>query len=119
MPQQMDEGFKTRKNIKSDANLPWWVEILFVQIGLPDSILRNILKFKRSSKKSINKNKQSIRLFLILLGFGFYINPIIRNAAIHNKCYASGLEMLSKEGESNSKLITIKANNLCHGGRMN
>ena len=32
------------KNIKkkSDKNLPWWVELLFVQIGLPDKLLIKI-----------------------------------------------------------------------------
>jgi len=34
---------KTSKNNK-DKNLPWWVELLFVQIGLPDNLLIKILK---------------------------------------------------------------------------
>ena len=29
---------------KKDKNLPWWVELLFVQIGLPDKLLIKILK---------------------------------------------------------------------------
>jgi len=29
---------------KKDKELPWWVELLFVQIGLPDKILIKILK---------------------------------------------------------------------------
>ena len=29
------ENFK----IKIDKDLPWWVELLFVQIGLPDKLL--------------------------------------------------------------------------------
>ena len=31
-----------------DKNLPWWVELLFVQIGLPDKWLIKILKAKKS-----------------------------------------------------------------------
>jgi len=27
---------------KKDKDLPWWVELLFVQIGLPDKLLINI-----------------------------------------------------------------------------
>ena len=32
---------------KKDKHLPWWVEILFVQIGLPDKLLIKILKAKK------------------------------------------------------------------------
>ena len=31
---------------KIDKDLPWWVELLFVQIGLPDKLLLKILKTK-------------------------------------------------------------------------
>ena len=30
-------------NKKKDKELPWWVELLFVQIGLPDGLLIKIL----------------------------------------------------------------------------
>ena len=32
---------------RKDKNLPWWVELLFVQIGLPDKFLIKILKTKK------------------------------------------------------------------------
>ena len=32
---------------KKDKDLPWWVELLFVQIGLPDKFLIKILKTKK------------------------------------------------------------------------
>ena len=38
------ENFKKRK----DKDLPWWVELLFVQIGLPDKLLIKILKAKKN-----------------------------------------------------------------------
>ena len=37
-------------NKKKDKDLPWWVELLFVQIGLPDGLLIKILKAKKKSK---------------------------------------------------------------------
>ena len=33
-----------KKNNKKEKPLPWWVELLFVQIGLPDKLLIKILK---------------------------------------------------------------------------
>jgi len=38
-------------NNKKDKNLPWWVEFLFVQIGLPDKLLIKILNAKKKSKE--------------------------------------------------------------------
>ena len=35
---------------KKDKDLPWWVELLFVQIGLPDKLLIKILKAKKNLK---------------------------------------------------------------------
>ena len=35
---------------KKDQLLPWWVELLFVQIGLPDKFLIKILKTKKNAK---------------------------------------------------------------------
>ena len=32
--------------MKKDKNLPWWVELLFVQIGLPDKLLLKIIESK-------------------------------------------------------------------------
>ena len=37
----------SNSSIKKDKPLPWWVELLFVQIGLPDKILIKILKSKK------------------------------------------------------------------------
>ena len=34
---------------KTQAKLPWWVELLFVQIGLPDSWLSKYLKKKKEA----------------------------------------------------------------------
>ena len=48
---------------KKDKELPWWVEILFVQIGLPDKLLIKILKAKKTSKEFIKNEKKSIIIF--------------------------------------------------------
>ena len=38
---------------KKGKDLPWWVELLFVQIGLPDKFLIKILKTKKNAKDFI------------------------------------------------------------------
>ena len=49
----------TSENLKkkNDKDLPWWVELLFVQIGLPDKLLIKILKAKKTSKEFIKNEK--------------------------------------------------------------
>ena len=48
------ENLKKKKN----KDLPWWVELLFVQIGLPDKLLIRILKAKKTSKEFIKNDKK-------------------------------------------------------------
>ena len=42
---------------KKDKDLPWWVELLFVQIGLPDKLLIKILKVKKTTKEFFKNDK--------------------------------------------------------------
>ena len=52
--------YENSKNKKEKA-LPWCVELLFVQIGLPDKLLIKILKTKKKSKEFfINEKKLSL-----------------------------------------------------------
>ena len=53
--QKMNSSQNIKK--KKDKNLPWWVELLFVQIGLPDKLLIKILKAKKRSKEFIKNDK--------------------------------------------------------------
>ena len=52
----------TSSNLKKNKNkeLPWWVELLFVQIGLPDKLLVKILRAKKKSKEIIKNDKKSL-----------------------------------------------------------
>ena len=47
---------------KKEKSLPWWVELLFVQIGLPDKFLIKILNAQKKSKELI---KNVIYIFLL------------------------------------------------------
>ena len=54
----------SNSNKKKDKNLPWWVEFLFVQIGLPDKFLIKILNAKKKSKELIKNDKKAWLTFL-------------------------------------------------------
>ena len=51
---------------KKDKDLPWWIELLFVQIGLPDKLLIKILKTKKKAKELFKNDKKTLITFLIL-----------------------------------------------------
>ncbi len=42
---------------KNQTKLPWWVELLFVQVGLPDRWLSKYLKKRKEALTFIDTNK--------------------------------------------------------------
>ena len=56
-------------NKKKEKNLPWWVELLFVQIGLPDKFLIKILNIKKESDEIPKNEKKEYEAQGIKLGF--------------------------------------------------
>ena len=81
---------------KKDKDLPWWVELLFVQIGLPDKLLVKILKAKKQSKEFIKNDKKILITFL----FGFislaYFYPVIKHSKNKLDCEAIAKNLLLK-----------------------
>ena len=75
--QKMNNSKNFKK--KSDKNLPWWVELLFVQIGLPDKLLIKILKAKKTSKEFIKHENKSIIIFLFVITSLAYFYPVIKH----------------------------------------
>jgi len=73
---------------KKDKDLPWWVELLFVQIGLPDKLLIKILKVKKTSKEFIQNEKKSIIMFLFVITTLAYFYPVIKHAKNKLDCEA-------------------------------
>ena len=67
---------------KNNKDLPWWVELLFVQIGLPDKLLIKILKAKKKSKELIKNDKKVLITFLSVIAGLAYFYPVIKHSKI-------------------------------------
>ena len=104
---------------KKDKELPWWVELLFVQIGLPDKLLIKILKAKKTSKEFIKNEKKSIIIFLFLITTLSYFYPVIKHAKNKLDCEAIAKNYIIKNkniiGISNREIKMISTN-FCYGG---
>ena len=103
----------------SKSKLPWWVEILFVQIGLPESLLRDILKFKNKSSNHYTNNRKRYYLSAIAIASFIYTYPIVKYTSNNNRCVTETLDYLSKKeiekvGISvGKKVVSV---NYCNGG---
>ena len=104
---------------KKDKDLPWWVEFLFVQIGLPDKLLIKILKAKKKTKELLNKDKKPLITFLFVLTSLAYFYPVIKHSKNKLDC-----EVIARNYFINKKnIIGIKnrelkmlSTNFCYGG---
>jgi len=104
---------------KKDKNLPWWVELLFVQIGLPDKLLIKILKAKKTSKEFIKNDKKSLITFLFVITTFAYFYPVIKHANNKLDCEAIAKNYIIKNKNTigiNNKEIKMLSTNFCYGG---
>ena len=104
---------------KKDKDLPWWVELLFVQLGLPDKLLIKILKAKKTSKEFIKNDKKSLITFLFVVATFAYIYPVIKHANNKLDCEAIAKNYIIKNKNTigiNSKEIKMLSTNFCNGG---
>jgi hypothetical protein len=104
---------------KNDKDLPWWVELLFVQIGLPDKLLIKILKAKKTSKEFFKNENKSIIIFLFVITTLAYFYPVIKHAKNKLDCEAIAKNYIIKNkniiGINNRELKMISTN-FCYGG---
>ena len=104
---------------KKDKKLPWWIELLFVQIGLPDKLLIKILKAKKTSKEFIINEKKLIIIFLFVITTLAYFYPVIKHAKNKLDCEAVAKNYIIKNKNTfgiNKREIKMLSTNFCYGG---
>jgi len=117
------EERKNRNSSKSNQinqkRLPWWVELLFVQIGLPDKWLIKILKSKKNALVFYEERKKFILLtFLFLFTLG-YFQPLIRDSNSKLRCQRTALKFINEINSLKTKelkSIEMLTVNYCNGG---
>ena len=111
----MSENSKKKK----DKDLPWWVELFFVQIGLPDKLLVKILKTKKKARELINYDKKSVITVLLLITTFSYFYPVIKHAKSKLDCEAIAKDYINKNKNVtgiNNQELKMLSTNFCYGG---
>ena len=118
--------FETKKlkasrnsNNKKDNSLPWWVELLFVQIGLPDKWLIKVLKSKKKSTDLIKNEKKLIILFLFVLAVFTYFYPVVKYSKQRLDCETIARNYIIENKnliKINSNQLRMLSTNFCNGG---
>ena len=104
---------------KKDKDLPWWVELLFVQIGLPDKFLIKILKTKKKAKELISNDKKSLITVLFVISSLLYFYPVVKHAKNKLDCESIAKNYIINNKNIfgiNKKEIKMLSTNFCYGG---
>tara|TARA_A100001035_G_scaffold162483_1_gene128538 strand:+ start:40 stop:477 length:438 start_codon:yes stop_codon:yes gene_type:complete len=104
---------------KQDKNLPWWVELLFVQIGLPDKLLIKILKAKKRSKEFFKQDKKPLLTILFVIATLAYFYPVIKHTKNKLNCEAMAKNYIIKNKDIkqlNDRELKMLSTNFCYGG---
>ena len=116
-----NKKMNTSDNLKKKKNkdLPWWVELLFVQIGLPDKLLIKILKTQKKTSEFIKTEKKSLILFLFIITILAYFYPVIKNAKNKLDCEVIAKNYIIKNKNLigiNKRELKMLSSNFCYGG---
>ena len=110
---------QSKSNQANQKRLPWWVELLFVQIGLPDKWLIKILKTKKNTLDFYKAKKKFIFLiFLFLFTLG-YFQPVIKDSNSKLKCQNTAykyIKEINRLKNKNLKRLEMLTVNYCNGG---
>ena len=119
---QNNESYKmntSENSKKKNKDLPWWVELLFVQIGLPDKLLIKILKTKKRAKDLIQNEKKSIITVLFVFTTMSYFYPVIKHAKNKLDCEKIAQDYIIKNKNIvgiNKTELKMLSTNFCLGG---
>ena len=109
----------TNSNNKKEKSLPWWVELLFIQIGLPDKWLIKLLKTKKIYIDLLKNEKKLIVIILFVLAGLTYLYPVVKYSKNKLNCENNAQNYI----KDNKNLININRNqlkmlstNFCNGG---
>ena len=113
----MNTPENSKKNKGKD--LPWWVELLFVQIGLPDKLLIKVLKAKKRAKELVSNDKKTLITFLFVATTLTYFYPVIKHAKNKLDCEAFAKNYIIKNKNLigiNKRELRMLSTNFCYGG---
>ena len=113
----MNSSGNSRK--KKNKDLPWWVELLFVQIGLPDNLLIKILRAKKKSRELIKNDKKSLITFFFVIAILAYFYPVIKHAKNKLECEAIAKNYIVNNKNImgiNKRKLKMLSTNFCYGG---
>ena len=116
-----DKKMNTSENQKKkkDKRLPWWVELLFVQVGLPDNLLIKILKTKKKAKELIKNDKKLLITFLFAITLMAYFYPVIKHSKNKLDCESIAKNYIIKNKKiigTNKRELKMLSTNFCYGG---
>ena len=115
---KMNSSGKSKK--KNNKDLPWWVELLFVQIGLPDRLLIKILKTNKDVRELVKNEKKSfITIFFIVIALAYFY-PVIKHSKNKLDCETFAKNYIIKNKSTNginNKELRMLSTNFCYGGK--
>ena len=104
---------------KNNKDLPWWVELLFVQIGLPDRLLIKILKTNKHARELVKNEKKSLITFFFVIIALAYFYPVIKHSKNKLDCEAFAKNYIIKNKKTNginNRELRMLSTNFCYGG---
>ena len=104
---------------KKGKSLPWWVEFLFVQIGLPDKWLIKVLRSKKKTKEFIKSEKKLIFIILFIFALLAYLYPVVRYSKTKLDCEDNAKDYIRENKNLNNidyQKLRMLSTNFCNGG---
>ena len=109
----------TNSSNKKEKSLPWWVELLFVQIGLPDKWLIKVLKSKKKSSELLKNEKKLLLTYLFVLSGFIYFYPVVKYSIKKLDCQTAANKYILDNKNTNKlniKQLRMISTNFCNGG---